>query len=280
MNEFTKRVVFGLIYVLLIIFATNTSNYIFSGIFYLFMIFCTYEFNKMMRIKSFLPYIINSILFSIGTLALFNRNETPTEYAFIFLILTLSIAFIFALFSKHKNPLDQISKTVLASIYIGLPFMFLSIIHLSNPEIHSGRTFKINFVLSIFILLWVNDTFAYLIGKKFGKNKLFERISPKKTIEGFIGGLIFTIIGGIILANLNSITINDEKLVNYSLWIIVALIVSIFGTLGDLVESMFKRQTGIKDSSNLIPGHGGFLDRLDSFIFAIPFIFIYLTTFT
>lgn len=280
MNEFTKRVVFGLIYVLLIIFATNTHNYIFSGIFYAFMIFCTYEFNKMMKIKSFLPYVINSILFSIGTLTLIYGNFILTKYSFILMFLTLSTSFIFTLFSKHENPLDQISKIVLSLVYIGLPFMLLSIIHLSNPKIHN-ETFKINFVLSIFILLWINDTFAYLIGRKFGKNKLFERISPKKTIEGFIGGLVFTLIFGVILSQINVLQMQSGSFsYNYTLWIVMALIVSVFGTLGDLVESMFKRQTGIKDSSNLIPGHGGFLDRLDSFIFAIPFIFIYLTTFT
>lgn len=279
MNEFTKRVIFGLVYVLLIIFATNTNNYIFSGIFYLFMIFCTYEFNKMMKIKSPLTYIINTLFFIFGFSTLIYTTRIIDLFAPPLLLFIIFSSFIISLFFHKEKPIKKISNTILSGIYIGIPFMLIFFIQSENPYI-CCTSFKINLVLSLFILLWTNDTFAYLIGKKFGKNKLFERISPKKTIEGFIGGLIFTIIGGIILANLNSITINDEKLVNYSLWIIVALIVSIFGTLGDLVESMFKRQTGIKDSSNLIPGHGGFLDRLDSFIFAIPFIFIYLTTFT
>jgi phosphatidate cytidylyltransferase len=125
-------------------------------------------------------------------------------------------------------------------------------------------------ILGVFILIWTNDTFAFLIGKGFGKRKLFERISPHKTVAGFIGGMVFTFVaGGVLAAYFNS----SLSLVQ---WIVIAGIVSTFGVLGDLIESMFKRQAGLKDSSNFIPGHGGFLDRLDSAIFSAPFIFIYL----
>ena len=124
-------------------------------------------------------------------------------------------------------------------------------------------------ILGVFILIWTNDSFAFLVGTNIGKHKLLKRISPNKTIEGFIGGLIFTFIASFILA---------QQFTTLSLvqWIVIAGIVSIFGVLGDLIESMFKRQAGVKDSSNFIPGHGGFLDRFDSVIFAAPFIFIYL----
>ena len=110
----------------------------------------------------------------------------------------------------------------------------------------------------------------FLVGKNLGKHKLLERISPNKTIEGFIGGMIFTFGVSIILAN------QFGQILSIIQWVVIAGIVSIFGVLGDLIESMFKRQAGVKDSSNLIPGHGGFLDRLDSAIFSAPFIFIYL----
>ena len=121
----------------------------------------------------------------------------------------------------------------------------------------------------VFILIWLNDSFAYLIGKNLGKHKLLERISPNKTIEGFMGGMLFTFIASFILTHqFTSLTQTQ--------WLVIAGIVSIFGVLGDLIESMFKRQAGVKDSSNFIPGHGGFLDRFDSVIFAAPFIFIYL----
>ena len=118
-------------------------------------------------------------------------------------------------------------------------------------------------------MIWSNDTFAFLVGKNFGKTKLLERISPNKTVEGFFGGLIACFVTGYIIAQY-------FKELSVIQWIVIAGLVGIFGVLGDLIESMFKRQAGIKDSSNLIPGHGGFLDRFDSVIFAAPFIFIYL----
>jgi phosphatidate cytidylyltransferase len=117
-------------------------------------------------------------------------------------------------------------------------------------------------------MIWCNDTFAYLVGKSIGKHKLLERVSPKKTIEGFIGGIVFTLLASILISQFYTFF-------NVTLWIISALIISIFGTLGDLVESKFKREAGVKDSGNIMPGHGGILDRLDSAIFVIPFLYIF-----
>jgi phosphatidate cytidylyltransferase len=115
----------------------------------------------------------------------------------------------------------------------------------------------------------VNDSFAFLTGKNFGKRKLFISVSPKKTIEGFIGGFIFALIAGYVISKLNS----DLTLIN---WLIIAGIVSIIGTIGDLVESKLKRQAKIKDSGTIMPGHGGILDRLDSLLFAAPFVYLYI----
>jgi phosphatidate cytidylyltransferase len=137
------------------------------------------------------------------------------------------------------------------------------------PFLHTNYNYVDTTILGVFILIWTNDTFAFLVGKNIGKHKLLERISPNKTIEGFIGGMVFTFIMSFVLANY----FTTLSLIQ---WIVIAAIVSIFGVLGDLIESMFKRQANVKDSSNFIPGHGGFLDRFDSVIFAAPFIFIYL----
>jgi phosphatidate cytidylyltransferase len=115
-------------------------------------------------------------------------------------------------------------------------------------------------------LIWTNDTFAYLVGKNFGKNKLFPSVSPKKTIEGFMGGVVFTCIASVLLSKFYI-----ESTILY-IWIIIAIIVSFFSTLGDLIQSKFKRVAGVKDSGNIMPGHGGILDRLDSIIFVVPFI--------
>ena len=119
------------------------------------------------------------------------------------------------------------------------------------------------------LLIWTNDSFAFLVGKNFGKHKLFEKVSPKKTIEGFIGGLVFSIIVGVIIGQYSGIF-------SISSWIIIAIIVAVFGSLGDLVESKFKRQANIKDSGTIMPGHGGLLDRLDSLFFLAPFVYLYI----
>lgn len=129
--------------------------------------------------------------------------------------------------------------------------------------------FEPNIIVGVFVLIWANDTFAYVIGKSFGRRKLMERVSPKKTIEGFIGGLAGAIIASFILF----------KFIGYFelyTWIILACMASVFGTIGDLVQSKFKRQAGVKDSGTLIPGHGGFYDRLDSIIYTSPFIYALL----
>ena len=121
----------------------------------------------------------------------------------------------------------------------------------------------------MFILIWINDSFAYLIGSNFGRQKLFESVSPKKTVEGFLGGVFFSAIGSYFIFKYTN---NLE----FSNWLIISVIVSVFGTIGDLIESKYKRQANVKDSGNLMPGHGGLLDRLDSAIFVAPFIYLFL----
>jgi len=262
MNNFSKRLVFGIVYVLLIVAATTTNIYLFFGLFFIFMLFSVFEFQKMIGVNSSIPYIFGSFLFA--SVLLHQLNLTIIADIFYILgILAVFISFIFTLLDKTKNAVNHLGKLALTILYTIIPFILLvKLSEISNPLI----------VLGIFILIWTSDTFAYLVGRKFGKHKLFERISPKKTIEGFIGGVIFTLIAAYIL----SIYFKDTSL---NQWLAIATIISVFGVIGDLIESMFKRQAKVKDSSNLIPGHGGFLDRLDSIIFAIPFIyaFIYLT---
>ena len=124
-------------------------------------------------------------------------------------------------------------------------------------------------MISILVLIWVNDSFAFIVGKNFGKTKLFVTVSPKKTVEGFIGGFAFSLIAAYFISTLNK----DFSLTN---WFIIAAIVSIIGTIGDLVESKLKRQANIKDSGTIMPGHGGILDRLDSLLFAAPFVYLYI----
>ena len=128
-------------------------------------------------------------------------------------------------------------------------------------------------ITGIFIMIWVNDSFAYLVGKSIGRTKLFPSVSPKKTVEGALGGFVFTLIATYFLAKY-------EPILSVKQWFILAIVVVFFGTLGDLVESKLKREAGVKDSGAILPGHGGMLDRLDSLIFAAPFAYLTLYIFT
>lgn len=218
-----------------------------------------FEMSRLMHVKSRWQMAFGVLMavtaFSAASLGLLNGHPLSN-----LLILLPLLPFLMALFSTTDE-----FKTIAA-------YNFGSIVLLSLPcyfmvwlrEIHSP-----NMLLLVFVLLWANDTFAYLTGRLLGKHKLFKRISPGKTVEGSIGGLVLTMVGAIVFSH-------------YVDWlpmkaaIGMALMAVVFGTLGDLCESMLKRQAGVKDSGRLIPGHGGILDRFDSVLFAIPFISIYL----
>lgn len=268
MSNFTKRLIFGVIYVILIVISTTTNNYIFYSLFAIFMLFSIYEFQRMIDLKSKASYLFGISMF-LSTILKFTHNyslQIAGNILFIISILIIFTSFISTLLDSKRNGVTYLGKFTLTILYAIFPFILI----IKIPEINAVYNTKM--ILGVFILIWTSDTFAYLIGRKFGKTKLFERISPKKTIEGFIGGIFFTFIAAYIV----SLYFTNTSLLQ---WIIISIIISIFGVIGDLVESMFKRQANIKDSSNLIPGHGGFLDRLDSIIFSAPFIyaFIYLT---
>lgn len=176
------------------------------------------------------------------------------------------LLFLLELFGKSAKPFDNLAFMFLGLIYIGLPFSLL-IWMVSTPFEEAGN----HFILAVLFMVWASDVFAYLLGSKIGKNKMFPRISPNKTWEGTLSGVAGAILTGYLCSLL-------FKGLDFGLpfWIGLAFICTIFGILGDLVESMLKRSLGIKDSGNLLPGHGGFLDRFDAFIFVIPFVFTYV----
>ena len=171
--------------------------------------------------------------------------------------------FIYELYTGSRNPFANIAYMVLGMFYIGIPFALLHFIAFDGAHFYS------KIVFGLLVLTWVNDTGAYLIGSQLGRTPLFPRISPRKTWEGMIGGISTTIVFGVLL----SLFVTDIGLLN---WVVLAMMVAMFGTLGDLVESMLKRSIGVKDSGRLLPGHGGLLDRFDAFIFVIPFAAAYL----
>jgi len=184
---------------------------------------------------------------------------------------------IFELYRRQDNPFDSLAHTIFSVIYTALPFSFFPFAAFGregiNPLIrYDGGVFSPGIIIGFFVLLWVNDTGAYLSGITFGKHRLLERISPKKSWEGFAGGIILSVLSAWLLSGLLGVLDTPE-------WIIVALLVAVSGTFGDLIESMFKRSTGIKDSGSIMPGHGGFMDRFDSTLLSFPLVFLFITFF-
>jgi phosphatidate cytidylyltransferase len=224
------------------------------------MLIAIYEFCELIQLQKVLPLLVGAASFYLGTQ--FKTNKT-NDILVLVGSLFVSIKALLLLFNSKKERLDTLSKYVYLVGYIILPFLLL----IKIPFGIKGFNPKI--IISIFILIWTNDTFAYIVGKTIGRNKLLEKISPKKTIEGFIGGLIFCVLAGILISKLYI-----GATATY-IWIVIAIIVGVFGTLGDLIESKFKRMAGVKDSGKIMPGHGGVLDRLDSVIFVTPFVFLF-----
>lgn len=196
---------------------------------------------------------------------------------FVPYILTIVYLFISELYTGNKNAINDWAYTMLSQMYIALPFSMLNVLAFETSAVDGQIHYDKLLPLSIFIFLWTNDTGAYCSGSLFGKHKLFPRISPGKSWEGSIGGGIFVlIVSGIIgyLAN----TGDTPHTLSIAEWMGLGLVVVFFGTWGDLVESLFKRTLGVKDSGNILPGHGGMLDRFDSSLMAIPAAVVYLYT--
>ncbi|HEY0046494.1 MAG TPA: phosphatidate cytidylyltransferase [Flavobacterium sp.] len=257
MRETLTRTLSGIVYIVLLTLAVFYSYESFLFLFATFLILCVLEYCMLVRISHVLPVLAALILYVL--FAVFDPTPT-TDLLLLIVTLLISIQALFFLFKKF-TPIDRLSKIVYLVGYIILPFVILTKIPMQdeyNPKV----------IFSIFLLCWISDTFAYVVGKSIGRNPLFKSISPKKTIEGFAGGFIFALIGAYFIA---------EYFVSQPtyIWLITAAIVVIFGTLGDLIESKFKRLAEVKDSGKIMPGHGGILDRLDSVIFAAPFVLLF-----
>ena len=193
---------------------------------------------------------------------------------FIPYVFTLIYLIISELYLKLKSPINDWAYTMLGQMYIALPFSLINVLAF-QPSANGGRTYDWLIPLSIFIFLWINDSGAYCFGSLFGKRKLFPRISPGKSWEGSIGGGTTVLIVAALIGYFEG---NTQ--LNLISWMGLGLVVVVFGTWGDLVESLFKRTLGIKDSGNILPGHGGMLDRFDSSLLAIPAAVVYLYTLT
>ena len=215
--------------------------------------------------------VLGGIYLFLAVMAYCINAAGPT--VFVPYILLLLYLFISELYLKRENPVLNWAYTTLSQLYIALPFALLSVLAFHNVPEDSSINYNPILPLSVFIFLWLNDTGAYCVGSLIGKRKLFERISPKKSWEGSIGGGIVAIAASFVLAHYFPFMQTGE-------WIGLSLTVVIFGTWGDLTESLLKRQLHVKDSGNILPGHGGMLDRIDSALMAIPASVVYLYVLT
>ena len=266
MKEILVRSVAGLLYISLLM-ASLLNEHVLIVLFYVFGLICLAEFKKLIGYKSFIPYAFFTVFYLVfGYWQFFMNSHTGlTEATRILQVLTIFVQLFLIkdLFTEKNIPLFISKRFILTTFYLSNAFVFLILIANYNNE------YQPLILLGAFILIWTNDTFAFLVGKNFGKQKLFEKISPKKTVEGFLGGLFFACVASYFIATFT-------ETLNFNQWLILAIIISVFGTLGDLIESKFKRQANVKDSGIIMPGHGGLLDRLGSIIFAAPFIYLYL----
>lgn len=199
---------------------------------------------------------------------------TPSA-VFIPYLLTIVYLFISELYTKAPNPIANWAYTMLSQLYVALPFSMINVVAFRS----SGDAVMYDYMLplSIFIFLWTNDTGAYLSGSMFGRHKLFPRVSPGKSWEGSIGGGILVLVVAAVIGHVANGQ-DGGHMLSVPAWMGLGLVVVFFGTWGDLVESLFKRTLGIKDSGKILPGHGGMLDRFDSSLMAFPAAVIYLYT--
>ncbi|MCB0458195.1 MAG: phosphatidate cytidylyltransferase [Flavobacteriaceae bacterium] len=260
MKELIVRGISGVLYITIIVFAMFASREWFLVLFFLLGVLTLHEFQKLVHLKSYFSYLIFAGLFYFFGYQVIDTNPI---YLYAILVLFVNLFLLKDLLVTSKIPMFEKKKYITLIFYIIAGFVFLALIPFRNG------IFSPEIIVGIFILIWVNDSFAYLIGKNFGKHKLLERISPKKTREGFLGGFFATLIAGFFI-------FKYEKNLGLGIWISLAIIVSILGTCGDLIQSKFKRQAGVKDSGTLIPGHGGIYDRLDSVVYVSPFIYSFL----
>lgn len=222
---------------------------------------------------------VAAVYFFLG-MAGFCAGIVPSA-VFIPYLLTVVYMFIAELYTKAPNPINNWAYTMLSQMYIALPFAMVNV--LAFRGVGNGVVYNYLAPLSIFVFLWTNDTGAYLSGSLFGKHKLFPRVSPGKSWEGSIGGGLLVLLVAALVGMYQNSDMHEtatELILTVPQWMGLGLVVVLFGTWGDLVESLFKRTIGIKDSGNILPGHGGMLDRFDSSLMAFPAAVIYLYTLT
>lgn len=271
-SNFLQRAITGIIFVAVLIGCILGGPISFTILFALISALTINEFGTIVarngetRINKPISILAGVFLFLcfgyIGVVP--GKNEIFIPYLFLILYLLIS-----ELYKKQPNPINNWAYSMMSQVYIALSFALLNVLAYHTTTTDGTPQYNPILPLSIFIFNWVNDTGAYCTGMLFGKHRLFERISPKKSWEGSIGGAVFSIVAAIVMAHFFTF-------LSLGAWIGLGLTVVVFGTWGDLTESLLKRTLGIKDSGNILPGHGGMLDRFDSTLMAVPAAVVYL----
>ncbi|MBX7180992.1 MAG: phosphatidate cytidylyltransferase [Bacteroidia bacterium] len=269
-KDATTRIGSGLIFLSIFIGSIWYGGYSFVLLFTLLAGMALKEYFSLFRngglsVLVYVPSVLGALLFLV--LGLEQLNMIPSGK---YIGIPIALFFLFFFYEMLKNetkPIDNLSSYALGLIYVLLPLIFFQWMAFYK---YQEYTFQV--ILGHLIIIWANDTGAYGFGVTFGKHRILERISPKKSWEGAAGGLLFGLTAAYIWSQYNPIlsTVN---------WIVVAIIIMVTGTLGDFVESMFKRHLGVKDSGSIMPGHGGMLDRFDSVLLSAPFVWAYLEAF-
>lgn len=265
MKNLVIRTISGAALVAIMVFSIYMSSYWFGGLFLLVNILSLWEFyhltEKMegVSVDKWMAIVGGALLFVIAYMVSFLGGR-PSLFGVYFVCMASTLAF--ELFRKKNNPIQNLSATFFGHLYVAVPFSMFCFIEAATE--HSKYL-----LLAFFVIIWASDTGAYLVGRFLGKHKMFERISPKKTWEGFCGGLLFAVASGYIFYRVELV-----PSLHLEFWLALAILVFIFGVLGDLVESMFKRSLQVKDSGKMIPGHGGFLDRFDSALLSAPILYL------
>lgn len=275
-SNFLKRALTGILFVCILVGCMLYSPLSFGLLFTLIAALSVHEFAHLVNAGGEVK--INATITSLGgaylCLALMGFcTQAADARIFLPYLGLLLYLMITELYLKRSNPLGNWAFSMLSQLYVALPFALLNVLAFHNDPISSSVAYNPILPLSIFVFIWLSDTGAYCVGSLIGKHRLFERISPKKSWEGSIGGAVFSIASSFVFAHY-------YDFLSVSQWAGLAAVVVVFGTWGDLTESLMKRQLGIKDSGNILPGHGGMLDRFDSALMAIPAAVFYLYVLT